>query len=904
MSMEKYRQILSTILLSVITVTLFSSVSFLPISVAAADTLPPCVDGPNGREYNSPFLAGVQVGSDGVNAHFYNNSDNHECAPSQAQRDARPWNGIPRPGMSLAVPGGADTSCSGFTGFWGSPFICVTRLVSVMVGSFLISISALFLALADMLFNWSVDNTILLFSSSVFDKVKDGVNAGWTAMRDIANIVIIGMFTFIAISTILGIEAYGAKKMIARVLVIAVLINFSLLFTKIIIDTSNFTASQFYASANGYATIGDAQIDATARSSGTAVNINSGDLQTTSASGLQEQFRNKGIGGAFIGLLGVTSLGSTIKALDKIADSSTGGWYIALAHGLLAFVLLAGAGCVLFYGAYLLISRAVLFIFLMVTAAGAFATHLIPKMDDSEYGWSGWWSSLLHNAALAPILMILLWITLKVSSTVAKQPGGLLGNLVTENASSVDVGALFSYFIILGLLFGSLKLASKWAHKVGGLGLTGSILSSLATAPLALGSRFIAAPLARKYIGGGAAARSMVLDHDIKEGAKRASLLQPGTKAYQAELDKITEQMKEKTKVDKRAKGSFNLPNTKLAQQGMKALGVPSFLTGAQSKPTSFADSAKHRAEEAIKGAEKLVLKKEDISQETRDRIRAGLEQDPRYRESLRSLRNSAQDLRAAADLARDDQGQQLREKERQLADAKADKVRDEGRLAEVNQKREVQQPLLVQLSVQKGNADALVEQEVAKGVQLTTSGAEQSVLAEQQQKIETARANAASIKTRVDAQKSTVAALNQQAQAASTAVTQATNTIQQTQEAVSAINKNVVDSEEKAKNAEAELKNTLDETVEKEVSAIVERSGNLATDAVSRIVHSRATNIVPRMFRLNTELNDNMTKYARHEAEKFVGKLPRIRKYREEREANADLGVDNAPPPPAPHAP
>src|SRR3989344_6351286 len=398
----------------------------------------------------------------------------------------------------------SETLCKGFLENAFNP-ICWIRMISVVIGTLLISVSALILAIADMLFNWSVDNTILLFSTAIFAKVADGVNVGWTAIRDIANIIIIGMFTFIAISTILGIQEYGAKKLLARVLIIAVLINFSLLFTKIIIDTSNFTAGQFYASATDIP-LSQARDEAEKRSKPGATEST---ITIRSEGDSPFSFRKLGVSGAFIRFLGVTSVGSTYKGLDGIANGG-GGWYVALGHGLLAAVLLGGAGLVLLYGVYLLISRAVLFIFLMITAAGAFATHLIPKMNESEYGWSGWWSSLLHNAALAPILMILLYITLKVSEAIAAKGSGTLGNLASPTKAGAiagtDIGALFSYLIILGLLWGSFLLASKWASKVGGLKLTGSILSSMAVAPATLASRFVAAPLARKVIGGGAAA--------------------------------------------------------------------------------------------------------------------------------------------------------------------------------------------------------------------------------------------------------------------------------------------------------------------------------------------------------------------------------------------------------------
>src|SRR3989338_7106401 len=278
-----------------------------------------------------------------------------------------------------------NPSCEGLENFWAKPGVCTARLVAVGLGGLLISIGAWLLALADMIFNWTVDNTILLFSTALFNKVSPAINIGWTAMRDIANIVIIGMFTFIAVSTILGIKEYGAEKMIARVLVVAVLINFSLLFTKIIVDASNFTAAQFYAPLYGYPSLSVARAEAERLSKGSPGRA----VFSTAEDSLEalNQLPSKGIAGQFIGFLKVTSISSTFKSLNTVAEKNSGGGWTVLGLGILGFMLFGGVAVVLFYGAYLLISRAVLFIFLMVTAAGAFATHLIPKMNESKYGW-------------------------------------------------------------------------------------------------------------------------------------------------------------------------------------------------------------------------------------------------------------------------------------------------------------------------------------------------------------------------------------------------------------------------------------------------------------------------------------------------------------------------------------
>ena len=816
---------------------------------------------------------------------------------------------------SVAVATGKPRDvCVGIGGLFDPG--CWLRIIAVVIGTLLISISAWILAIADLLFNWTVDNTILLFATSVFDKVKDGVDAGWTAMRDIANIVIIGMFTFIAISTILGIQEYAAKKMLTRVLVIAVLINFSLLFTKMIIDASNFTAGQFYASMSGAGSISAARADAGERA-GAVLSTGATPVSTGIGS-----FRERGIAGAFIGFLKVTSIGDTYDALAVRAKS---GWWVALAHGLLATTLLGGAAAVLFYGTYLLISRAVLFIFLMVTAAGAFATHLIPKLNESTYGWKGWWSSLLRNAALAPLLMIFLWITLQVSAAISAS-GGTLGGLANPAVTTTDVGALFAYFIILGLLWGSFMLASKWAGKVGGLGLTGTLLGSAIAAPLALGSRFIAAPLMRKFVGGAATRRSLQLEDDIKDARDVVRMAPKGSLEHKDAMNALVAKMKAKERADMLAKGSFNLPNTKLAQMGIKALGMPSFLTGVQKKPKGYADIAEERAKKEIAQAEKLVVTKGDAENELLKKRR---ETDV-YKRQVANLR-AFQSVMEQVERNQEDMLPTLTERLE-----RAERNRDgKKQVLDTAVQQRGRDPVLVNLTPQYNEANAALNREEGEKTRIertskseidrldaiinstksdtersnATSSKLQAVvkqdrdLKEQASKIEGARARVTELQQKIEQVK---VPLDEAVRLAEAGVNNASGEVDGVKTEIRTLNTAYQDAKKAYDNLEGKMREDV-KKISGEAQEIADATSQVATDVVARKVYRRLTNFGPRVFGINVEEggqpdSDTMTEYARNLAKKTIKKLPMKQQLQMLRELDKDElgGRDTSAPGPA----
>jgi hypothetical protein len=443
------------------------------------------------------------------------------------------------------------------------------------------------------LFNWLVYNTVIEFSSTIYDKVADGVTAGWTAFRDIANILIIGIFSFIAISIILGLKTFGEKKLIANVLIIAVLINFSLLFTKIIIDASNFTATEIYKAA--------------------AFETPGGQVQKASCIGTDPTcgYANRGIAGAFVGLMGLQGVSDTYEAMVKLADEQDSGW-IAVVHGAFISLLFLGAALVLLYGCFLLVSRVVLIIFLMVTASLAFASYLVPKWQSSQYGWSAWWGSLLRSAVFAPILIFLLWATLNIAQSM-KATTGTLGGLLANPTKTSDITSIFSYLIVLGLLFLSFKLSSVFSSKIAGF----NIASMAALLPATLASRMGGFAL-RQTAGWAGYAYQKSQTGQAKDKRNQAGDLRYQANQLELQGKKAEAEAKRSEAARKESAASrsltrasygsafadskFNVMNTAAAKAAMGAVGVTGFAAGASSKDAkSYAGRVKEDAEAAEK---------------------------------------------------------------------------------------------------------------------------------------------------------------------------------------------------------------------------------------------------------------------------------------------------------------
>jgi len=94
----------------------------------------------------------------------------------------------------------------------------------------------------------------LTVSNKLYDEVffsptaRLGLTATWTIVRDFVNLFYLLVLVFLALSTILQINKFSDKKLFLKVLVSAILVNFSLPITVAVIDASNIIMD-FFAGA-------------------------------------------------------------------------------------------------------------------------------------------------------------------------------------------------------------------------------------------------------------------------------------------------------------------------------------------------------------------------------------------------------------------------------------------------------------------------------------------------------------------------------------------------------------------------------------------------------------------------------------------------------------------------------
>ncbi|MFZ2886972.1 MAG: hypothetical protein WA021_04100 [Minisyncoccia bacterium] len=547
------------------------------------------IPSPSGRTRGGQPIC---LGSD--NREYYYTGPNGTLVDDSGRAFGQGEAGLGRPDLALLGLDG-DGSCSG-TGFWSNWSRCVGRTIAVWISTIAIWITGWFLGASAVLFNWVMENTVVNFNGYVYAKVATGIQAVWGAFRDIANIIIIGIFTFVALELILGTSTFGGKKMIAKILIIAILINFSLLFSRIIIESANFVSGQFYravlfqsAPAGGFTSISAAD-----------------QIQLTS-----------GISGRFAQLMGVGSWSETKDALQRISDDPNGGGPTAFTLGILSAMIFLATAAVFFYGSFLMITRAILLVFLIMTSSLAFASYLLPDKIVKNYGWTEWWSSLLKAAVFGPLLLIFLWATLIIGENIKAESGNSIGGLLANPASTGSIAALFSYLMILGMLFASIKIASSFANKIGGF----NYAAVMPAMGFGIAGRIIGATgrqtAGRVFSGAAGAAQAGSKSERLPMGMRKA-------------LDFTSQQLK------KGAKADYNPLKASVAGIGLgaemqKIAGFKKLDAFAGKDIGGFEGSLKKRAEAIAEQAERMTPKlskdqKEQIEKKAHDEALAGKE--------------------------------------------------------------------------------------------------------------------------------------------------------------------------------------------------------------------------------------------------------------------------------------
>lgn len=297
------------------------------------------------------------------------------------------------------------------------------------------------------------------------------IEKGWGVIRDLANVLFIFTLLFLAIRHILGLKA---KEYIPVLIIVALLLNFSLFFTKVAIDAGNILARTFYNSiVINNDTYAD-EIGFKSISVGLLDKINPQKLLTESL--FEPKFVTQ-TGDYSTQSGGFQNPAEGTSAYLRQNINNNFGYYA------LVFILL---GVVNFTLAWVFLSVALLFLartiglwFAMIFSPIAFVTLAVPGSGGMLKGLSfnSWKDNVLKLSFLAPIFLFFLYLTIMFLTVIFATPIPVDGRDTAMRILEVFIPFIF----VIMILRKSKDVANDLAGDMGGMikGLVGKAVGAI-----------------------------------------------------------------------------------------------------------------------------------------------------------------------------------------------------------------------------------------------------------------------------------------------------------------------------------------------------------------------------------------------------------------------------------------
>jgi len=345
-------------------------------------------------------------------------------------------------------PNNHNGECWGAGVLPGSNFIdlgnCINQIAYITFSTLAIGVEG-----AGSVMDKSFEFSVLKIRENLIESgVGSSIKAGWVIFRDVANITLIFVMLYLAISIIVGLGG-DSKKAVGRVIIVAILINFSFFITSLVIDTSNILAIQFSEKITAEnTTIGT---DRTEKKYGEIFlqTFKIGVIFDAGGSGGQDLFDNA-------------------QAFAKDAQRSKTASIFNFVGG---SILLITAIFVFLAAAVLLFVRFIALAFLLLLSPLAFVASVLPK---TQQYFKKWTNKLLSEAFYAPAFFMFLWFSITfITSEGFKTAVGDKQKSIFNTGSSSDEATLatvisvaIAFILGIGFLVGSI-IAGKMLGATG-----------------------------------------------------------------------------------------------------------------------------------------------------------------------------------------------------------------------------------------------------------------------------------------------------------------------------------------------------------------------------------------------------------------------------------------------------
>lgn len=333
-----------------------------------------------------------------------------------------------------------------------------------------------FVALGGSMLNYAISEFVVGFGNMyITTGLGLAIDDVWGIIRDVFNLFFIFGLVYIGFKMILDSSNSSAKRSLVYIFLAALLINFSLFFSKVVVDFSNIAASQI-ASASDFKMRDNNGAEKFAISN-----------RFMDVYGLSKIFSSKDTNG------GTQELSANFETPNATGFGSV--FYTLIIYIVTGFVFIAGA--------FLLIIRFVSLLFFLVLSPVMFIGWIFPFFANysKEY-----WNKFLGQAFFAPAYMLMLLISIRVFEKFRDflSDKSIIGVVSpSENKSAGDsMNDTAPYFIVMSaFLIGSIIIAKKMGSTGADMVQRGRKVAQAAAGAVVLGG---GAYLAQRTVGSGA----------------------------------------------------------------------------------------------------------------------------------------------------------------------------------------------------------------------------------------------------------------------------------------------------------------------------------------------------------------------------------------------------------------
>ena len=280
---------------------------------------------------------------------------------------------------------------------------------------------------------------ILIWVAQYNDFINaEAVKNGWVIVRDLCNMFFILILLVIAFAAILRIESYNLKKTLPKLLIMAVLINFSKTICGLFIDFAQVIMLTF---VNGFKDMGSANLT------------------------------------SMLGIKNILAIDASSKAIEVSLLSIVGSYLLALLYAIVSVIV------VLVLVAVLVIRMVMLWIYIVLSPLA----YLLSAFPAGQKYAQQWWQEFSKQVIVGPVLAFFIWLSfvslggsgLKGQDILNVDPKGI-DNSGTERiyqgekkelapiAGSAEAGTpdnMIKFIISIGMLMGGLMIT----QQIGGM---------------------------------------------------------------------------------------------------------------------------------------------------------------------------------------------------------------------------------------------------------------------------------------------------------------------------------------------------------------------------------------------------------------------------------------------------